>query len=186
MRIIAGEYKARRIEMPRGADIRPTSDKVREALFNMISKRVEGASVLDLFAGSGSLGIEALSRGAASAVFIDKDKRCVDCIKGNVSGLGIDRARCEIYRNDAFRALEKLGQTKRRFDLVFLDPPYHEGALRKSLIYLCNYDILNTQNLVVAEHFKKDDMPDDLECLTACRKARYGDTALTFYTRKAP
>jgi len=184
MKIIAGEYKGRHIDMPRGADIRPTSDKVREALFNIMMDKVAGSCVLDLFAGSGAFGIEALSRGAGHAVFVDLQKKCADCVRANLRGLAISKEKYDIYCNDAFKALKKLSDTKIRFNIVFLDPPYHEGLLKKSLIYLCNHDILYPSSLVICEHFKKDEMPDEIDCLVRCREARYGDTVLSFYTRR--
>lgn len=185
VKIIGGEFKGRRIEIPKGADIRPTSDKVREALFNIVKDRVAGTSVLDLFAGSGSLGIEAFSRGAKSVVFIDLQKRCTDTIKKNLRELRIDPGRnVQVYHNDAFKAIKKLGELKSRFDLIFLDPPYYDNVIRKCLIYICNHDILNHPNLVICEHFKKELMPDTIECLVRSRQARYGDTTLTLYTGK--
>ena len=107
MKIISGEFKGRRIELPKGADIRPTSDKVREALFNIIKDRVMGVRVLDLFAGTGSLGIEALSRGAAAATFIDIEKRCVDSIRKNLNDLPIGERRVDIYKNDALKSIKE-------------------------------------------------------------------------------
>ncbi|MFH1753064.1 MAG: 16S rRNA (guanine(966)-N(2))-methyltransferase RsmD [Candidatus Omnitrophota bacterium] len=182
MKIIGGEFKGRRIEIPKGVQLRPTSDKVREALFNIIKDRVIGASVLDLFAGTGSLGLEALSRGAKSVTFIDLHKRCVDTIKKNLRELQIDSAgKARVHNNDAFKALRKLGDLKSKFDLIFLDPPYYDNMTKKSLMYICNYDILNPSYLIICEHFKKDPMPDKVECLTNVRQARYGDTVLTFY-----
>ena len=182
MKIIGGEFKGRRIEIPKGVDIRPTSDKVREALFNIIKDQVGEASVLDLFAGSGSLGIEALSRGAKKAVFIDIQRKCIDSIKRNLKNLPLS-AKVEVYQNDAFKAIKKLSDLKLRFDIILLDPPYYDNILKKSLLYICNYDILNHSNLVVCEHFKKDIMPDRLECLSKRRQVRYGDTLLSFYAR---
>jgi len=185
MKILSGEFKGRRIEIPKGAEIRPTSDKVRESLFNIIKDRVVGASVLDLFAGSGSLGIEALSRGAENVIFIDLQKRCADTIKKNLGELQIAPGRkARVYHNDAFKAIKKLGDLKSRFDLIFLDPPYYGNMTRKCLIYIPNYDILKYSYLIVCEHFKKDLLPDKIECLVKSHQARYGDTVLTFYAGK--
>jgi 16S rRNA (guanine966-N2)-methyltransferase len=122
VRVVAGEFKGRRLEAPRGMRTRPTADRVREALFSMLGD-VSGARVLDLFAGSGALGIEALSRGAASAVFVERDPRAAAAIERNLSSLGLDE---RVLRQDALRFLARAeGGT---FDLVFCDPPYDSAS----------------------------------------------------------
>lgn len=181
MKILGGELKGRRIEMPKGIDIRPTSDKVREALFNIIKEKIVGASVLDLFAGSGAFGIEALSRGAQETTFVDIERRCIDRIKKNIGRLPIDAQKIRIYRDDALRAIKKLGDSKIRFNIIFLDPPYYKEWIKKCLISLDRYDILNNPSLVICEHFKKDIMPEEVGHLGMVRQSRYGDTVLTFY-----
>lgn len=184
MKIIGGELKGRRIAMPRGVDIRPTSDKVRESLFNIIRERVEGAAVLDLFAGSGSLGLEALSRGALNAVFVDIQKKCADAVRRNCRDLAIPGERFKAYHSDAFASLKKLDDSNIRFDLVFLDPPYYINMVKKALISICNHDILNPSSLVISEHFKKDLVPDEEGGLKKVKEAKYGDTVLSFYMLK--
>jgi 16S rRNA (guanine(966)-N(2))-methyltransferase RsmD len=181
MKIIGGEFKGRHIDMPKGVNIRPTSDKVREALFSIIGGRIRGAGFLELFAGSGAIGIEAISRGAGKTVFVDINNRCTGAIKKNIDSLSLDRSRIDIFKNDAIKAIKKLSDSKIRFDIVFLDPPYHSGLLRKCLLYLSNYVILNDSYLVICEHFKKEAMPQDAGSLKRRREAKYGDTVLTFY-----
>jgi len=184
MKIIGGEFKGRNIDMPRVTpSIRPTSDKVREALFNIIKDKVSGASVLDLFAGSGALGIEAFSRGAARVTFVDKNKRCTDIIKKNVSNLDGNTDNIKIFHSEAAKAIKKLNDSKMRFDLVFLDPPYYEDSLKKCLIYIDNYDILSRSALIICEHFKKDTVPAESGKITRIREYRYGDTVLSIYRR---
>lgn len=171
--------------MPKGADVRPTPDKVREALFNIIKTRVEGESVLDLFAGSGALGIEALSRGASSATFVDIKRRCIETIRKNIKGLPLDSdIEIRIYQSDTLKAIKKLNDSKIRFGLLFLDPPYYGEWVKKCLIYLDRYDIFNHSSLIICEHFKKDIVPDKVGSLGVMRKVVYGDTGLTFYTRR--
>ena len=127
MRVIAGSAKGRRLFAPKGTETRPTSDRVKESLFNILGERVIGGAVLDLYAGSGALGIEALSRGAARAVFVDAEKAAIETIRRNVEGAGFsDRA--TIRRASAKTALRDLTADGERFDLIFLDPPYRIEA----------------------------------------------------------
>ena len=123
MNIIGGIYKGRTIAIPKGAKIRPTSNKVREALFNILGGKVPDAAVLDLFAGSGSLGLEALSRGARRAVFVDNDSRCINTIKKNIKKLGIE-GDIKVMQLNAAQGIKKLHNNEAKFDLIFMDPPY--------------------------------------------------------------
>src|SRR4051794_14058544 len=121
MRVIAGQWGGRPLRAPRGSAVRPTSDRVREALFSILAARVPGARVLDLFAGSGALGIEALSRGAAAATFVDSEDAAIRAVKANLATVG---AEAEVRRADARRFLGSASGAARQYDLVFLDPPY--------------------------------------------------------------
>ena len=182
MRIIGGEFKGRSIDMPKGSGrIRPTSDKVREALFNIISERVANASILDLFAGSGALGIEALSRGGLRANFVDLSKDCTNAIKNNLNKLNIQKDRAVVFKEDALKAIKKLSNSKIRFNLIFLDPPYYGEWVKKCLIYLDKYDILNNSYMIICEHFKKDVVPEGVGRFKRALEKQYGDTVLTFY-----
>ena len=172
MRVIAGEYKGRRLQAPPGDAVRPTPDRVREALFSILGARVEGATVLDLFAGSGALGIEALSRGAASAVFVDDDPRAVDAIERNLSEIGADG---EVKRRDA---LAFLAQTPARFDLVFADPPYSSapelaGALTERIPR-----VLADDAVIVIESHKRTPLELDLPLVT---ERDYGKTRIRIH-----
>jgi 16S rRNA (guanine966-N2)-methyltransferase len=181
MRIISGKYKGRPINMPKG--IRPTQGKVRKALFDILGD-IEGLSFLELFAGSGGVGIEALSNGAKEAVFVEKDSICVKRIEGNLSLLG-----CLGYRViglDALKAIERLYRDKHKFDIIFLDPPYYGDMSKKALQTLSAYDILAPNGFVVTQHFKKDDLPAQLGDLRLFRQAKYGDTILSFYKKDVP
>ena len=149
LKIIAGKKGGIPLQAPDGMDTRPTQAKVRESLFNMIQNRVEGTSVLDLFAGSGALGFEALSRGAAEAVLNDQDRRAVECIRKNKEKLRFGNE-CEIFQGDWKAALSRLGG--RRFDLVFLDPPYRMEILADCCGYMAEHGMLNPGALIIMEH----------------------------------
>ena len=195
MRIISGVYKGRLIKMPKG--IRPSRDKVRKALFDILGD-IEGLSFLELFAGSGAIAIEALSQGVKEVVLIERDPECIKIIKDNFSLL--DYAGYTLIPLEVPQALNRLSKAGRRFDLIFMDPPYYpvrhnppqadvisNGAsqAKKTLQILTSYDILTPSGFIVVEHFKKDNLPDILGDLVLFRRARYGDTALSFYNKKS-
>ena len=184
MRIIAGKYRSRIIKMPKGPEIRPTKDRVREALFGIMGEFICGAAVLDAFAGSGAFGIEALSRGAERVVFVDKDKRCAETIRENLETLDIKKDTASILKIDAFKAFDILEQKKEKFNIVLLDPPYYKDMAKKSLIKINDRDILNPPYLIIAEHHKDDILPKELNGITSYRTASYGDVCLTFYKAK--
>lgn len=180
LRVIAGSARGRRIKTLPGRTTRPTADRVKEALFNILGGSVAGARVLDLFAGTGSLGIEALSRGAASAVFIDADPRCRRLIYDNLMAVGLaGRGRVRGGRlPDALAVLAAEGYS---FDLVFLDPPYGRGLLPPVLAALGQAGVLAAGARVVAEHHRDDavgPVPPGWELRDS---RRYGDTLLSFF-----
>lgn len=182
MRIIGGEFRSRIISMPKGVDIRPTQDKVREAIFNLLGD-ISGKEMLELFAGSGAFGIEALSRGAGHVTFVDNNFRCAATIRANIESLGIDMARYDIIRANALRALPALAKKNGRFDIIFLDPPYYQDLAKKCLINMDACDILSPIGLVLVEHFKKDIIQSDLKTLILREERRYGDVVISIYRR---
>ncbi len=182
MRIIAGKFKGRVIGMPKG--IRPTSDKVREALFEILKDRIEGASFLDLYCGSGAMGIEAFSRGAKSVIFADASFKCTKVLKENLTKLDIlDLSNIDIYARDSFKVLREFEKESCCFDLVFLDPPYYKDMAKNTLIALSNYDILARNAIVIAEIYKKENLPEEVGRLKKVRTSKYGDTILEFFTK---
>lgn len=181
MKIIAGEYKGRIIEMPKG--IRPTSDKVREALFEIIKNYIEGAKFLDLYCGSGAIGIEALSRGAEKAVFVDNNHSRVSVLKMNLNKLGIPVTSYDIYNKDCVNNINMFQRLGISFDIVFIDPPYHMGLAKNTLIGLSCCDILSPNALIVAEVFKKESLPEELGTFKKIRSSKYGDTLLEFFRK---
>ncbi len=172
MRIIAGSCKGARIFAPKG-DARPTSDRVREAIFNLIGP-VDGAAVLDLYAGSGALGLEALSRGAASAVFVDSDREACATIRRNLTKLRLDGA--EIVCSDVLRFL---ASASRRFDLVLVDPPYEMVESLVMRLAPCLPPILAEDGLVVLESLAR--VEPELPPLSVRRSRRYGSTRVTLF-----
>lgn len=200
MRIISGKYRGRCIKMPY-AGIRPTQNKVRKALFDTLGS-VEGLSFLDLFAGSGAVGLEALSYGAKGVVFVENDPVCVKALEANIAHLvpfpGDTASICPgryqrtgpisdniyILPLDVFRGINKLWQKGSRFNIIFLDPPYGGGSAKKTLQTLEAYDILSPAAFVIVQHFKKDCLPDKPGAVELYKKTRYGDTVLSFYSKK--
>ena len=188
MRVTGGQLVGRQLQMPKGPEIRPTLDHVRQAFFNLIGNRVEGAQVLDLFSGTGALGIEALSRGAAHVTFADRSFFCIQAIQSNLSGLAIPQENVTIIRAEILTAIRRLRREGAALDLVLLDPPYGQHLARKSLNALAQYAIVSRTGWVVAEHDKRDPLPEQVEVkgcrLVLFRRERYGDTALTIYERQ--
>nr|MBU1327759.1 16S rRNA (guanine(966)-N(2))-methyltransferase RsmD [Candidatus Omnitrophota bacterium] len=181
MKIVAGEYKGRIIDMPVG--IRPTSDKVRKSLFEILKNQIGGASFLDLYCGSGAIGIEALSRGAEKTVFIDNNHGCIPVLKKNLNKIGISQTSYDIYNKDCINGIGILQKSGASFDIVFLDPPYYMGLAKNTLIELSNCDILTPNVLVIAEVFKKESLPEVLGNFKKTKSYKYGDTLLEFYEK---
>jgi len=177
MHIIGGQFKGRVIEMPKG--IKPTSNKAREALFEILKAKIEGSSFLDLYCGSGAIGIEALSRGAKSVTFSDNNPNCIKILKKNLAQLDIlNQSIVNIYHKDALKALEAHGEP---FDVIFLDPPYYKDIAKNTLMAISNYDILARNTLIVIEIYKKDILPEEIGNLKKFRTSTYGDTKLEFF-----
>jgi len=181
MRVSGGTGKGRTLRVPAGAGVRPTSDKVRQALFNILGDRVPGAIFLDLFAGAGGIGIEALSRGAEQVVFVDSSQDSLSVIRKNIEivGFGV-HARVVAMKAEAF-----LKRQTAPFDIIFLDPPY-KAELLPILEGIAGSGILKQDGIVIAEHFKKQPSPAQAGQLLLSREAVYGDTVLAFYRKGQP
>lgn len=180
MRVIAGEHKGRRLAAVPGKGTRPTADKVKESMFNMIGPYFDGGWALDLYAGTGSLGIEALSRGAERAVFVERDARAFAIVKQNVAACRLEE-KAELYKNDASRALQALAKRNLRFDLVFLDPPYAQQKIVEEITVLQEQNLLADGAWIVAEHDVAITLPEVIGKCRVNRAATYGDTAVTLY-----
>ena len=159
MRIITGKYRGRKLETPFGNEIRPTSDKVKESIFNILMYDIEDAVCVDLFAGTGNLGLEALSRGASKCWFCDNERNSVDIIK---------------------KALKRIDE---KVDIVFLDPPYHDGLYEKAIEQIDMLDLLTDVGIIVAEHEKMTDLPEHIGGLKLFKHKKYGKICLSLYKR---
>jgi 16S rRNA (guanine(966)-N(2))-methyltransferase RsmD len=179
VKIIAGTLKGRRLVSPRGLGTRPTADQVRIALMDTLAPSLPGARFLDLFAGAGGVGLEALSRGAARAVFVERDAAAIAALRRNVGALGVDD-RARVLRADVERALGLLAADE-RFELVFLDPPYGADLVATTLTHLGAGGLTVAGALVIAQHFTKQPPPGETGALTAFRTRRFGETTLTFF-----
>jgi len=184
MRIIAGALKGKRLVTPKGNTTRPTADQVRIALMDTLAPRLPDARVLDLFAGAGGVGLEALSRGAGEATFVERDPRAVAALRDNIATLGVGEA-ARVRRADVLRELEALYRAGERFDVVFLDPPYDAGLVETTLQSLGGGGLLLAEGWVIAQHFTKRAPAERIGSLFAFRTRRFGETTLTFY-RAAP
>lgn len=180
MRIIGGEHRGRRLVRWQDTNIRPLRDRVRTALFDTLGEAVQGARVLDLFAGTGAVGLEALSRGAAHATFVDASAKAVRIVRANVNSLGY-QDRVEVVLDDAVRAVEKLARRGCRFDLVFVGAPYTPGLAISALQALATFAPLRPGAWVVVETFHKEEPQDAFPPLTWVSTRVYGETRLTYY-----
>ena len=179
VRVISGEFGGRRLEAPRGRGTRPTSDRVREALF-MALEPLTGTRVVDLYAGSGALGIEALSRGAARADFVESDRAALASLRSNLEALELDD-RARVWPLELPRALDRLGAELAAADLVLADPPYGGEEAGALLRLLGTPGRLRPEARVVVEHHAKDGLPERAGGLTRVRERRYGETVVSTY-----
>jgi 16S rRNA (guanine966-N2)-methyltransferase len=177
MRVITGKARGRRLKTPENYDIRPTTDGVKEAVFNIVQFDVEGRRVLDLFAGTGQLGIEALSRGAASCVFIDSDKTAAGIVKENLRACSLDGA---VLQTDALSYLGECG----KFDLIFVDPPYDSGLYDGVLQKINSVDILSDGGIIICESRRETPMPPVSAPYSAGREYVYGKVKISVYHRE--
>ena len=176
MRIISGIRRGHKLHDFGGYDIRPTTDRVKEAIFSMITPYISGAEVLDMFAGSGALSFEMLSRGAAHAVLVDKDKRSVDVITKNAASLGFCDM-CEIVTCSCFDYARRCG---RKFDVIFLDPPYNKGFITEAFAAIADNGILSDDGIIVLES-DSTDFRDEYDGLEMIKQKKYGRTYITIY-----
>jgi len=184
MRISGGEAKGRLIRIPAGGRVRPTTDRVRESLFNILPTVAE-TSFLDLFAGSGIVGMEALSRGAAHAVFVEKDLRVADALKARISGFGFT-GRAEVMSVPVHKALEILRRNGKRFDIIFADPPYNEGLAVETLHFLGEGELIAPAGVLVMQHSARETTGElQAVSLLLTDKRQYGETVLSFFRKEA-
>ncbi len=181
MRITGGQAKGRLLASLRGWNIRPTSDRVREAIFNLIGQDATGFKVLDLFAGTGCLGLEALSRGASSALFIDSSIQSIRLIKKNLARCGYESL-AFVWKKDLSKGLpRKHPLLKEKFHLIFLDPPYEKNMIPPMLEELSRRDLFVSPSIAVAESFKTETLPEVLGQLRMISSRTYGETRISIY-----
>ena len=178
MRVITGTARGRKLLEPEGMAIRPTTDMVKEALFNIVQFDIEGRRVLDLFAGTGQLGIEALSRGAAEAVFCDESAKSVKLVRANLERCGLSG---RVEQTDSIAYLSRAG----RFDLVFIDPPYDTDLVEKALNVIQNVDLLNDGGIIICESRREKILPELAPPYRRALTRRYGKVCLTVYKKDA-
>ena len=190
MRVISGTFKGRKLIPPKGLTIRPTPDKVKGAIFNILGDRIIESSFLDLFAGTGAIGIEALSRGAKEIIFVDDNIKAINLIKENLSRCKMQDARCKIVKENAVEFIKSVGQglSPAKFDFIFLAPPYKSDLGEKALIEISSFNILKEDGEIIWEHYyKTPPLPPPLLKggegeLQLKRTICYGDTALSFFS----
>lgn len=183
MRVISGKLKGRKLFALKGIDLRPTSDRVKEAIFDILQNSIEGQKVLDLFAGTGALGIEALSRGAKRAFFVEESLQSLTVLYKNLEACRLQE-QAEVLSREAQAGIKILSKRGETFDLIFLDPPYGKGLARKTLQALSGESILVPDALIVAEHSPAEDL-DAISLLERVDQRKYASTLVSFF-RKSP
>ena len=187
MRIVAGKFKGRRLKTLKGSEVRPTADRVKESLFRIFGEQVVDADFLDLCAGTGSIGLEALSQGARSTTFVDNNYHAIRTIESNLEMCGFDRKHphVQLIHLDARKALARLGKHKVQFDLIYFDPPYASKIHEPCVKQIAEANLRSPDGVLVVEHGKihKADWTESLilDELVLSRQEQYGDTMLSFY-----
>lgn len=180
MRVISGTCKGRPLKAVPGVTTRPTSDKVKESIFNIIGPFFSGGQGLDLYAGSGGLGIEALSRGIENMIFVDQSAKAIEIVQANLKNCRFEQ-NAEVYRNDAKRALKAVLKRNIIFEVIFLDPPYTKQQLQEEIAFIAKNELLSFQGVIVAEHGASVTLQQSIEKLTCVRQEKYGDTGISIY-----
>lgn len=183
MRVISGKWKGRLLKAPSGMKTRPTSDKVKEAMFHRIGPYFDGGSGLDLYAGSGNLGIEALSRGFSSFIFVDKNRSACHAIRSNLKTLEALSV-CEVYQMDVERAILRLFRQKQSFDLICMDPPYDDSNIEQVLKKLAQHQLLKKDGLIYCEHRSTYQAPRYISSLHCQQTYEYGDTSVSLFVNE--
>jgi len=185
LRIIAGKAKGLKLKTPKGNNTRPTSDRVKESVFNILSPFIENSVVLDLFSGTGNLSIESISRNASKAYLVEKDRQAVKIIKENIEKSKFNDV-IVVLNEDVFQALRRLGKDKIKFNIIFMDPPYLKGLIIPCIEEIIKNDILEDNGLIVIEHDSKDIIKDISKSLSFYKEKKYGNTLITILKKEAP
>lgn len=180
MRVNAGSAKGKKLKSSSTKEVRPTSDKVKAAVFNTIGQNLEGKMFLDLFSGTGGMGIEALSRGADSCVFIEKNRECVKIIYENLKITGLSH-RARVFKTDVIRGLAKLQKENLSFDFIYMDPPYFKPLYIPVFEAILEKGLLKKDGALIVEHFKNIIFPEKVSGIEQGKIKKYGDTVITYY-----
>ncbi len=181
MRVIAGHYRGRNLRSPPSMQVRPTSDRLRETLFNILAPRIEGSRFLDLCAGSGAVGIEALSRGAAHVTFVDRSRKMCGLVESNLDLCGVPEDETEVVMSEAAEFLRRAAtRGESKWDIVFFDPPYANDYI-PALAVFGTGTILEDEGVLVVEHHHKNELKDAIGEIRRWRILKQGDSALSFY-----
>jgi 16S rRNA (guanine(966)-N(2))-methyltransferase RsmD len=180
MRVIAGIYKGRRLKTLEGSSVRPTSDRLRETIFNILTPRIEGARFMDLCAGSGAIGIEALSRGAQYVTFIESSIKAARVISENLRNCGIRRD-YRVINRDAIRALKGLASENAQFDIIYFDPPYSSELYTPAMWVIAKHGLLAEGGVLIVEHRRQSPLAANYDQLRPYRQLEQGETRLTFF-----
>jgi 16S rRNA (guanine(966)-N(2))-methyltransferase RsmD len=183
MRIVAGEWRGRRLVAPKGRGVRPTLEMVREAIFDTLGPRVAGSRVLDLFAGCGALGLEALSRGASHVTWCDSSDRSIAAVRENASKLGVPASAATVLHMPAHAAIARLSRAGETFDIVFLDPPYEGGLYEETMLALGMGRVVARGGLVAVEHARRIEVDPVFGDLVLKKRRQYGETIVTYFER---
>lgn len=183
MRVVSGSCKGRQLKSIQGTQTRPTTDKVKAAIFNMIGPYFHGGVGLDLFAGSGSLGIEALSRGLDKVVFVELNEQAIRVIKENLRMCRLTE-KAEVYKNTAERALKVIQKREMTFDYIFLDPPYKREWIKETIDIISKENILTPGGYIVCEHESSMELPERIDFFSRLKNERYGTVAISIYKRE--
>ena len=182
MRIVAGEYGGRKLKALAGDNTRPTSDKIKGAIFNMIGPYFDGGAVLDLFAGSGGLGIEAVSRGCAHGVLVDKNFQAIKVIQENV-GITKEPEKFTVLKSEANQALMTFSQSGQHFDYIFLDPPYAQQEIVNQIEKVLASELLTANGIIICEVGRGVDLPAEIQDLKVFKRKNYGTTEIVIYRK---
>lgn len=180
MRIIAGTARHRVIKSVPDSLTRPTTDRIKESLFNILNFRIPDSEILDLYSGTGNMGLEAISRGAKSVVFVDLRKVSIDTINENIQSLGF-ASQSTVYMSEADKALNLFIKNQNYFDIIFCDPPYNKGLEIPSMDLIQKGKLLKKEGVLIVRHHKKTELPDSLGIIKRYRQNKYGDAFVSFY-----
>lgn len=180
MRIISGIAKGRKLLSPLTMETRPTLDRVKESIFDIIQIKIYGSKVIDVFAGTGSLGLEALSRGASNCYLIDKSKDTYDLLRQNVTNLKFED-KCKTFNMDSYKVLEQLGESSEKFDIIFIDPPYVKDMIPPAILIIEKYKMLLNRGIIVTKVDSIEEIYQGTDKIKLYNHRKYGNTTICFY-----